>query len=401
MTNYTPPEGPKPTVLGKVAILLFIVACGYGAYRMYVQHRPAAAPVTAAGSSPGGETFGAAAPEAEIGIAYGTEKKLWLEWAAKEFAGTDAGRKVRVNLLPMGSLEGAQALLAGDQRIQVWSPASSMYKDSFVQNWSLKYGKSPIAKEDSLALTPMVFIMWNERYQAFQKKYGEVSFDTITNALGEQTGWQGIAGKPEWGLFKFGHTNPNSSNSGLVTLVLMSYEHARKTKGLTAADVVDAGFQQQLGTIEKAVTLSDSTGTMMREMVLKGPSAYDTLFAYESVAIDYLRSAAGRWGDLHVVYPKLNMWNDNPYYIIDATWVSADQRKAAEAFLEFLMSDRVQRQALVHGFRPGNPNVPVMFPESPFVVYQKYGLKNDIGTVCENPPGDVLNNLIASWQRAP
>src|SRR5258705_2193711 len=113
--------------------------------------------------------FGKDAPQAEIGIAYGTEKKLWLEWAAKEFANSDAGRKVRVNLLPMGSLEGAQALLAGDQRVNVWSPASSLYKDSFVQDWTLKYSKAPIVKEESLALTPMVFIMWNERYEAFHK----------------------------------------------------------------------------------------------------------------------------------------------------------------------------------------------------------------------------------------
>jgi Ca-activated chloride channel family protein len=403
MTNYTPSDGPKPTILGKVVVLLFVVACGYGAYRLFLMRggsKPPAQPTPSSPSSPGGASFGAAAPEAEIGIAYGTEKKLWLEWAAREFAATDAGRKVRVNLLPMGSLEGAQALLAGDQRVNVWSPASSLYKDTFVQDWSLKYSKSPIAKEESLALSPMVFIIWNERYEAFKKKQGDLTFDSVAKALAEPTGWQAIAGKPEWGLFKFGHTNPNASNSGLVTLVLMAYEHARKTKGLTAADVVDAGFQQQLGTIEKAVSLSDSTGTMMREMVLKGPSAYDAVFAYENVAIDYLKSAAGRWGELHVVYPRLNMWNDNPYYVIDSTWTSPDQRKAAEAFLEFLMSDRVQRQALVHGFRPGNPNVPVMFPESPFVQYQRFGLKNDIGTLCENPPGDVLHNLLASWQRA-
>lgn len=403
MSNYTPPEGPKPTILGKVVVLLFIIACGYGAWRLFVSSRGAkpAGPSQPNGiASSGGATFGAAAPEAEIGIAYGTEKKLWLEWAAKEFANSDAGRKVRINLLPMGSLEGAQALLAGDQRVNVWSPASSLYKDSFVQDWTLKYSKAPIVKEESLALTPMVFIMWNERYEAFQKKYGEVSFDAIAKALAEPTGWQGVAGKPEWGLFKFGHTNPNASNSGLVTLVLMSYEHAKKTKNLTAADVVDPGFQQQLAAIEKGVTISDSTGTMMREMVLKGPSSYDAVFGYESVAIDYIKSAAGRWGELHIVYPKLNMWNDNPYYIIDSPWSTPEQRKAAEAFLEFLMSDRVQRQALVHGFRPGNPNVPVMFPESPFTAYQRFGLKNDIGTLCENPPGDVLHNLLASWQRA-
>lgn len=405
MTNYTPSSGtsgPKATGLGKFIIFAFILACGYGAYRMYMRSKsPAGSQSTSTSpSSPGVASFGADAPSAEIGIAYGTEKKLWLEWAAKEFANTDAGKKVRVNLIPMGSLEGAQALIAGDQRINVWSPAASLYKDSFVQDWTLKYSKPPILKEESLALTPMVFIMWDERYQAFTKKYGTLSFDTIAKALQEPTGWQAIAGKPEWGLFKFGHTNPSSSNSGLVTLMLMAYDHTQKTKNLSAADVVDAKFQAQLGTIEKAVSLSDSTGTMMREMVLKGPSAYDALFAYESVAIDYLKSAAGRWGELHVIYPRLNMWNDNPYYIIDATWSTPDQRKAAEVFLEFLMSERVQRQALVHGFRPGNTNVPVIFPESPFVTYQRFGLRNDIGTICENPKGDVINNLLASWQRA-
>jgi Ca-activated chloride channel family protein len=406
MTNYVPPsDGPKATIFGKLVIFAFIVACGYGAWRLYLRSGVGRSnPQRGGSSSPsptaGGATFGAAAPEAEIGIAYGTEKKSWLEWAASEFAASDAGRKVRINLIPMGSQQGAQALLAGDSRIHVWSPASSLYKDSFVQDWNLKYSKNPIIKEESLALTPMVFIMWDERYQAFIKKYGELSFATISKALEEPTGWQAIAGKPEWGLFKFGHTNPNASNSGLVTLVLIAYDHAKKTKNLSPADVVDAKFQEDLARIEKAVTLSDSTGTMMREMVLKGPSAYDALFAYESVAIDYFKSASGRWGELHVVYPRLNMWNDNPYYIIDATWSSPEQRKAAEAFLEFLMSDRVQRQALVHGFRPGNPSVPVMFPESPFTVYQRYGLRNDIGTICEYPKGDVLNNLLASWQRA-
>jgi hypothetical protein len=40
-----------------------------------------------------------------------------------------------------------------------------------------------------------------------------------------------------------------------------------------------------------------------------------------------------------------------------------------------------------------------MFPESPFVTYQKFGLRNDIGQVCDFPPGEVLNNLLAAWQR--
>ncbi len=94
---------------------------------------------------------------------------------------------------------------------------------------------------------------------------------------------------------------------------------------------------------------------MMRDMVLRGPSTFDGLLVYESVAIDYLKSAEGRWGELRVVYPKRNMWNDNPYYVLDVPWSSADQRKAAERFLDFLLSVPVQQRSLEHGFRPGEP----------------------------------------------
>lgn len=410
MTNYTPPQSPqapRTTFLGKLVILAFVAACGYGAFRLLMRTNGtsggASATTTSATSTSSGSTFsfgGGDAPQAEIGIAYGTEKKTWLEWAAREFANTDAGRKIKVNLIPMGSLEAARAIVDGNQKIHVWSPASSLYKDTFAQDWQLKYTKPPIAKEESLALTPMVYVMWNERYEAFHNKLGDLGFDAISKALAEPTGWDKIAGKADWGLFKFGHTLPNESNSGLATLVLMAYEHSGKLKDLSPRDVVDAGFQTKLQTIEKNVSSSDSTGTLMREMVLKGPSAYDCVFVYESVAIDYLKSAQGRWGELHVVYPRRNLWNDNPYYILDAPWSSADQRKAAEVFLEFLMSEPVQKQALTHGFRPGNPQVPVMFPESPFVAYQKFGLRNDLGQICAYPTGEVINNLLAAWQRA-
>jgi hypothetical protein len=69
-----------------------------------------------------------------------------LEWAASEFAKTPTGQKIKINLIPMGSLEGAQAVLRSDQRIHVWSPASSLYKDVFLQDWQVQHaGNKPIA----------------------------------------------------------------------------------------------------------------------------------------------------------------------------------------------------------------------------------------------------------------
>jgi ABC-type sulfate transport system substrate-binding protein len=95
----------------------------------------------------------------------------------------------------------------------------------------------------------------------------------------------------------------------------------------------------------------------------------------------------------------LNLWNDNPYCILDGPWSSADQKRAAGLFLDFLMSDPVQRAALDHGFRPGNLNIPVKTPDSPFVRYASSGLKIEVGSVGEPPKAEVINNLLGLWQR--
>lgn len=399
------PSSPKLTLAGKLFVLLFVAGCLYGAWLLFVR-KPIGNAGTASEARADRDVRNDAGPGVRIGIAYGTEKERWLEWAVAEFAKTEAGEGIGVDLIPLGSLEGAQAVLRNDERIHVWSPASALYKDIFLQEWQVQRSAGspvtgPIVREENLALTPMVFVMWAERHQAFVKTYGEVSFRTLGQALAEPSGWQTIAGKPEWGLFKLGHTHPNQSNSGLMTLALMAYDYHQKARGLTLQDILDPGFVGWLRDFERGVSgLSNSTGNLMREMVLKGPSAYDALVVYESVAIDYLKNAEGRWGELRVVYPARNAWNENPYYVLDVPWSSPEQREAAGKFLDFLLTEPVQKQSLVHGFRPGNPAVPVRFAGSPFVAYQRFGLSVDLGTACETPRSEVLNNLLAGWERA-
>jgi ABC-type glycerol-3-phosphate transport system substrate-binding protein len=385
---------PRLTAFGKFTVFLFVIACVVGAYYLFVGKQGP----KSGGNSATADSGGA---DVEIGVAYGTEKQRWLEWAVQEFAKTSAGRHIKVNLLPMGSLEGAHAILAGDKRINAWTPASDAYKDVFLQDWQVKFSGIPIARSESLALTPMVFVVWDERYQAFIQKYKTLSFNTLSDALQEKGGWNSISGKPEWGLFKFGHTNPEQSNSGLMTLVLAAYTYQHKTEGLTLKDVLDTGFQDWLEKLERGANgMSNSTGNMMREMVLKGPSSFDAVFVYENVAIDYLKNAEGRWGQIKVVYPEYNAWSESPYYVLNVPWGSKDQQKAADTFLNFLLSEPVQKEALNHGFRPANTNVPIKFPESPFVRYANYGIHVDLQKICGPPKADIVNNLLAGWQRS-
>src|ERR1700752_3179562 len=210
-------DGPRLTALGKIFIALFVIVCAGGAYYLF-NNNPSNTKTKSSGSSGGVlDSITGGGEQVELGIAYGTEKQRWLEWAVQEFAKTRDGKRIKVNLIPMGSLEGAHALLNGDHRIQVWSPASALYKDTFVQEWQIKFSGNPILKEEPIALSPMVFVIWDERYQAFLQKYKTLSFATASQALQERGGWDSIAQKPEWGLFKFGHTHPNESNSGLMT----------------------------------------------------------------------------------------------------------------------------------------------------------------------------------------
>ena len=407
--NNMDPSGSSGSWLGKaiVVVLVWVVLAG-GGYWFFAgrggqpakDDRAARQPGTEPGKG-GGSDAGPAQPAITIGVAYGTEKRAWLEWAVEQFAQNEEGKRIQVNLIPMGSLEGADAILEGDKRIHVWSPASSLYREVFLAEWQLNHSGSPIAKEEVLALTPMVFVTWKNRYDALKAHYPEITFESISQALQMEGGWGGIAKKPDWGLFKFGHTDPNKSNSGLMALVLMAYDFHGKNNNLALADIVKPEFQTWLAQLERGVTArSDSTGTLMREMVLKGPSSFDAVMVYESVAIDFLKSAEGRWGTLQVVYPKRNMWSDNPYCILKTDWTTPAHQAAAEKFLRFLMSPAAQKKALDHGFRPGDPAVPVKFPESPFVKYEDHGLTIDLTTICDPPTAEVINNLLQTWQRA-
>src|SRR5262249_31875380 len=132
---------PKLTLLGKVVVIALVGACLYGAYALF-SRRTSMAPALTGTQGEGPAPSGSG--DSEIGDAYGTEKQRWLEWAAQEFQKTKTGKKTKVNLIPKGSLEGAQAILSQDKRIHIWSPASAVYKDVFVQDWQTKFGNNPI-----------------------------------------------------------------------------------------------------------------------------------------------------------------------------------------------------------------------------------------------------------------
>jgi Ca-activated chloride channel family protein len=335
----------------------------------------------------------------EVGIAYGTEKKAWLKWAVAEFAKTEASKNITINLIPMGSIEGAEAVLKQDQRIQVWSPASSLVQPLLAEQWEAEKGNDPIYSDAPLVLTPMVMVMWEDRYNAFITKYREINFKNIASALTEKTGWAAIAEQPEWGLFTFGHTMPTHSNSGLLTLVLMAYDYMGISRNLTASQLMEESFLTWMKSTQESMSTDEtSTGKLMTKMLRFGPAELNAIMVYENLALSNLEAAKGRWGKLKIIYPSRSVWNDNPYYILDVPWSTPEHKDAAKLFQDFLLSPKAQKVARdEYLFRPASIDLPILDQDSAFAKLTDV-VEINVAAI-QRPKAKVLKQLTQIWER--
>jgi Bacterial extracellular solute-binding protein len=397
------------TKSSKLVILALFGLAVVGAFAfIFTRREKGAAYVAASAESPVTASPAAAAPPASvtrIRFLYGSEKKAWVVEALGRFAKVHP--EIAVETVEKGSLDIVQAVLDQGERPTLISPADDVALNLLTSDWKQKNGSDLVAAEGAgqpqpLVLTPLVLVAWEDRAAALAGKEKQLTFRQLHDAIKNPKGWPGAGGKADWGFVKLGHTNPARSNSGLQALILMAYEFQKKRSGLEVRDVLDEKFQEFLKTIEKGVPkFGTSTGSFMEEMVLYGPSKYDVVVTYENLAIQHIPNAQGRWGNLRVFYPSQTLWSSHPVAVLNGDWVSASQRAAAEVLIAFLRDKPEQQRALALGFRPANPEVPVLSSDGtgPFKSAEAFGVRADLGSVVEPPPGPVVRNLMELWSR--
>src|SRR5262249_42426311 len=95
------------------------------------------------------------------------------------------------------------------------------------------------------------------------------------------------------------------------------------------------------------------------------------------------------------IYPtEGTFWSDHPYTVLDADWVGADEKQAADAFLAFLKARPAQERALALGFRPADPAIAVA---SPVDAAHRVDPKQP-QTIMQEPDAPVLAKLRTLWQ---
>lgn len=339
-----------------------------------------------------------------VTIIYGSEKQQWLDPLVKQYNDahnkTKDGKNIVVQATPMGSIESITGIINGTSQPTVWSPASSIYIPVANAEWKKTHSDDLVSGNPSnLVLSPVVIAMWRPMAQALGWPQKSLGWADIAALATSADGWSAY-GHPEWGQFKFGHTHPSYSNSGLVSIIAEAYAGVNKQRGLTAADLQDPSLIQFMTDVEGSVIhYGSSTGFFADKMFSNGPSYLSAAVMYENlVAEQESQRLSGASSQIPVVaiYPKEGtFWADHPYAILNASWVTDEQKEAAADFEAFLLEKPQQLKALELGFRPADPAIALSAP-----LDTQHGV--DISqpkTVLEIPSAAVIDDVQTLWTK--
>jgi len=306
-----------------------------------------------------------------VNMVYGSEKVEWLDPLIKQYNEaqhkTKEGSTIVVEGTALGSIEAVNGIIAGTLQPTVWSPASSIYIPVANEQWRQKSATDLIdGTPKDLVLSPVVIAMWKPMAEALGWPQKPIGWADIAQLAASDKGWEQF-NYPEWGKFKFGHTHPDFSNSGIVSIIAEAYAGAGKTRGLTTEDLRDPKVEQFMAAVERGIIhYGTSTGFFGDRMFQRGPSYLSAAVMYENlVAAQEAKRLSGQSSQTPVVaiYPKEGtFWSNHPYAILNAPWVTDEQKEAAEDFQNFLLDKPQQQRAIELGFRPSDPAIPLSTP---------------------------------------
>ncbi len=332
----------------------------------------------------------------ELVFTYSSEKEAWVKEVTASFnrnqVKTSKGRTISVQAIAMGSGDIIDELLSGTRQPHVISPASAAFIKLGNAQSRTKTGKDLVASSETLMLSPVVIAMWKPMAEALGWGQKAVGWSDILALARNPQGWAAY-GHPEWGRFKFGHTHPEFSNSGLISLFAEVYAGTGKVSGLTLADVSKPTTAAYLDGIEQSVVhYGTSTGFFSTKMLANGPEYLSAAVLYESNVIESYTSNSVL--PVVAIYPKEGtFWSDHPIAMVEGEWMTDEHREAAKAYIQFLLDRPQQERTLTFGFHPGDVSIQLAAP-----IDAAHGVDpTEPKTTLEVPSVEVMDAVLKLW----
>jgi Ca-activated chloride channel family protein len=346
------------------------------------------------GSGPGSGS-GSTAPKGalKVSFVYSPEKEKMLTPLIARFNGEKhevGGKQAFVEAQVVSSGDAEKQIVKGRLKPVVWSPSSSFWGRLV----DLQSDSQVVATDNpSIVRTPLVIAMWKPMAQALGWPKKQVSFKQIIKLATAPNGWGSVGA--QFGPFKYVHTNPDFSTSGVEAVADSYYAFAGKREGLTAADV--ARVAPSVKKVESSIVHYGDNTLFIADQLKKHGQGYASAVAMEEATLlDFNRTQAGGAPKLVALYPAEGTFvSDNPFQILNGSWVSADQRKAAEEFQKFLAKEIDPGLAGQFGFRSGDPKA----KPSGMVSSDSGADPGQPKIELKVPEPKVLDKLIVTWRR--
>ena len=270
------------------------------------------------------------------------------------------GRSIFVTGVPASSGDVQMKIVRGRLKPHAWSPASSLWGRLLNHEVDEKY----VADENpSLASSPVVIAMWEPLARALGWPRKPIGFADILELATTKSSWA-AHGKPTFGDFKLGHTNPDFSTSGLSFVAAQYYTATGKHEGLTIADVERPEIRRRVRAIEQSIVHYGDTGSFFSEQLDEhGPGYASAVAMEETTLLEFNEKRKPGELKLVAIYPAEGTYvSDNPYIVLDAPWVNAAQRDAAEALGAWLQKELTPELVARFRYRPGDQSIAPLAP---------------------------------------
>ncbi len=307
-----------------------------------------------------------------ISIITSDTKAEWLEKATERFNNADirlkGGNPVHVEILREGAPLGIQeSILNGTITPTIWSPGEISWVDSANQIRK-DLGKPPLVTEvcPPIVYAATGFAMWRPMAESMGWPDNPIGWDEIVALAADPQGWASY-GHPEWGTFKFGHAHPEQSTTGFTMMATLVYNALDRTNGLTPEMVKSEPVREAFRAVEAhTYHYGLSTRGLMTLMAQRGPSYLHAVTSSETSTLktNEVQKDILQFPFVFIFPAEGTFWMDNPFCILDADWVSAEQHEAAVLYRDFLLADEQQDLAVTIGLRPADPKIGLHAPIS-------------------------------------
>lgn len=320
-------------------------------------------------------------------IAYGSEKATWMGVVQVAFSKwwqeTYPDKPIKTDFTAYGSVQSLVGMLNGEIKPVIWSPAASVWIPQLDAQWgALVKGQSIIENVTKVIFSPVVMATW----QSFNQTYNITGLDSLHSL---------IVNSP--GVVKMAHTDPTLSNSGFMAVIMAVAAALNKDSGnITYDNLLDPSMQTWLREFESAaVQYGESTGFLGKMMVNSGPTALNIALLYENVVKDISNQYKG--DKIIAIYPEEGtLYSDHPFCILNASWVSPNDKFVAYKFAEFIQRQEILELAMKSGFRPINTSIPL---NTDIFNFQNYGISPSFTSPEMHVPQDgvVLSRIPDIW----